>query len=908
MQNFLSKYWKILGLLGLGVLIISMFASLFFHTSPKNQTHKLLGTGSTPAYDPGTYVSGSGNGTEFFTTGAMTTSGGNNLVVCGVHTTSNAGPVSSITATGMTFTKATSTQVGATTGNGEVEVWTATTSAQIVATTFLIQFSNSQAPQSAGGCAAFTGTDQSGPTAAIGNYGFYFADSSNIQATTTTSRANSLVIGVYGQARNISFTAGTGNTVAGQVASAGGFSSQATQYANANTANSGTVVASKMTLASAQSVGGFAIELKGPYVPPTVMAKITIPPVGPTIMVGGTMTASSASSTGNIVRQEWNWNEGNGADVLTQPLTHGQMSTHRFMNAGTTTLSLTVWDDQGNYNSTTTMYRFTSASNYANGTFATSSQIVARAVPGNALTYYIDSTGGGSDAADGLSPATAWATLRKATSTLYASPPPGGSSILFKAGGTYDTQGEWDLHQRSAATGFADWGWMMSPPYYITLGSYGTGAKPIIKSVTGTPNAGDWGVLMTAIDGSDTINGKGIIIDGLDIQAAGASGGALWIKSYLLSDGAGGFFSEIPGLNVTIRNSKLSGGVYFDWGGTVAFENNILDGTGLGNVVTFGTNAYPYFATVASSTIRNAGNHCIYFSGGSRSSLLMNNDIYNCGQSVDRDGMTFHGGVSTDINAYFNDIHDSQYCAGFDANTIGTTPYESLRQVVFNGNKCRGLTSHYLQIRSVKDLTISNNQFYNSTAPNDPILWFMADAGNQATQNVKVYNNTFFSNSAGIMKIDATSTANSFGTLDVNFYNNLVSTTPTLADAVINDARAYNNLATSTYLNLNNNNYYGTKSGNAFTANGMNFTLTQWLTNNENASITTNPNILNLATFDLRPATSSPMINAGASKLIPYDFLNVARSTTTPTIGAFEWINYPAPTPSNSSDTNIGCN
>ncbi len=82
-------------------------------------------------------------------------------------------------------------------------------------------------------------------------------------------------------------------------------------------------------------------------------------------------------------------------------------------------------------------------------------------------TYYIDPTG--SDSNDGLTTGTAWATPRKVTTSTFLA----GDAILLKAGSTFTT----NLVVPSSGS-------IGSP---ITIGSYGTGALPIIN-LNGTAN------------------------------------------------------------------------------------------------------------------------------------------------------------------------------------------------------------------------------------------------------------------------------------------------------------------------------------------------------------------------------------------------------------------------------------
>ena len=74
-------------------------------------------------------------------------------------------------------------------------------------------------------------------------------------------------------------------------------------------------------------------------------------------------------------------------------------------------------------------------------------------------SYYVSTNG--NDAANGLTPATAWATLSKINSAVYAA----GDSILFERGG------EW-------------YGSITVPRAGLYYGAYGSGAKPIISGLT----------------------------------------------------------------------------------------------------------------------------------------------------------------------------------------------------------------------------------------------------------------------------------------------------------------------------------------------------------------------------------------------------------------------------------------
>ena len=79
-------------------------------------------------------------------------------------------------------------------------------------------------------------------------------------------------------------------------------------------------------------------------------------------------------------------------------------------------------------------------------------------------TYYVSNTG--SDAADGLTPATAWQTIAKVNSSTFTP----GTTIRFKCNDTWREQ----LTVPSSG----------NDPHYITFTSYGEGAKPKILGST----------------------------------------------------------------------------------------------------------------------------------------------------------------------------------------------------------------------------------------------------------------------------------------------------------------------------------------------------------------------------------------------------------------------------------------
>ncbi|MET0263901.1 MAG: hypothetical protein ABW223_13440, partial [Rariglobus sp.] len=93
------------------------------------------------------------------------------------------------------------------------------------------------------------------------------------------------------------------------------------------------------------------------------------------------------------------------------------------------------------------------------------------AVSAFAATYHVKP--GGSDLADGLSDANAWATIAKVNATALVA----GDQVLFKAGGVYR-----DATLVPSGSG--------TSANRIVYGAYGTGSKPILTTAIVLPSAG----------------------------------------------------------------------------------------------------------------------------------------------------------------------------------------------------------------------------------------------------------------------------------------------------------------------------------------------------------------------------------------------------------------------------------
>jgi hypothetical protein len=95
----------------------------------------------------------------------------------------------------------------------------------------------------------------------------------------------------------------------------------------------------------------------------------------------------------------------------------------------------------------------------------------------SATNYYVKN--GGSDGANGLSDATAWASVDAVNWNVGFSP---GDSILFKCGDVWRiTNPDWYIHVKSG-----------SAAGHVVYGAYGTGAKPLILGSKEENSTGDW--------------------------------------------------------------------------------------------------------------------------------------------------------------------------------------------------------------------------------------------------------------------------------------------------------------------------------------------------------------------------------------------------------------------------------
>ena len=533
-----------------------------------------------------------------------------------------------------------------------------------------------------------------------------------------------------------------------------------------------------------------------------------------------TVLFNAKNSSGNIVRYEWNFNDSNSDYPSTD---EGRMVGHRFDNPGSYNVQLTVYEENG-------------SSAQAQITITALSQ------PAGAKTYYISTSG--NSANDGLSESLPWdfATLQNQAATL-----PDGSKVLFKRGDNFDTSAAWQFYD------------LLRPhPNYLTLGAYGSGAKP------------KFGTISTGAKYED----KGIIIENLQVTS-------LKIRpQYYQQSLPVGF--HYPGHQVTVRNLTVGNGDIFIWQSEgVSIENTTIDrdcdtgtcpdGEGIGVSSDSPGTGYLYVNKIDISGVKN---HCIYLAGWSHDVLVENSNLHHCGiYGINRDGFTVHGKVDNLIIRN-NEIHDNYFASGLDSAYDKGTPPEYIRNVIFENNKIYNQESYVFQLRSLQNSIFRNNLIYNNPGIVFGIYGPKIDDGqlDEPTTNIEIYNNTIYSNTNGVVLY--------LGRYETPNHNEMISNIYFKNNIVVSSS---GRVLTSYLPDLNrvfmsNNIYSGALVKPAIDPNSFNL----------------DPLLVNPAGNDFTLQDSSPVINAGAILKVKYDYASNLRDTA-PDIGAYENLSVPPP-------------
>lgn len=207
---------------------------------------------------------GNVNGANSIVLSAFSTLSVNRLVLVYSDESQDTATVSSVTATGLTFSKVASVNKG--TSQGNVEVWGAWAAAKQTGVVVTVNYAGGVFPQAAARTVCYYNTDQTGTVAAaIGATGSNGANViSSITQSITTTRANSLVVAAIGADSATGITAGSNQFNDGSTASAGSFSEISTQRQSAITASASTSVTMNATFGATIAAGIIALEILAP--------------------------------------------------------------------------------------------------------------------------------------------------------------------------------------------------------------------------------------------------------------------------------------------------------------------------------------------------------------------------------------------------------------------------------------------------------------------------------------------------------------------------------------------------------------------------------------------------------------------------------------------------------------------
>lgn len=420
-----------------------------------------------------------------------------------------------------------------------------------------------------------------------------------------------------------------------------------------------------------------------------------------------------------------------------------------------------------------------------------------------ANAYYVDATGG-LDTNTGLSPAQAWQTLAKVNGSTFTP----GATILLKRGET--------------------WGERLIPPSsgsaagYITFGSYGTGAAPVIDGT---------GISITD-GGLVEVNNKDYIrITGLNVIDSDDFGIYAVNSSYI----------EVT--SCTTRNTHASGiGVWTSDHITIT-SNTVVNA----RCVTLANGGHEESISLAGVTYFEVGNNDVSMDGVAG---YLGNEGIDC-----KDGCQ-HGSVHHNYIHGFTLEGGSIYVDGWDSATGDIDIY---------CNKCwgnpNGIAINSEQGGAVSDINIFNNLVYN---PYDTGIGIMTAGSDGPKSNVNIYHNTVYKNQyngGAAIYIKSTNVE------DIAIYNNITHFAGSNAQimahpSVMAEITCYNNLS------------YGSTSVQAGYIE-LSTNPAGYATVHDNA--TGNPVFVSTVTPDLHLQATSPAINTGYASGLATDYAGGAR-------------------------------
>lgn len=265
---------------------------------------------------------------------------------------------------------------------------------------------------------------------------------------------------------------------------------------------------------------------------------------------------------------------------------------------------------------------------------------------------------------------------------------PAGSCVLYKRGDTFTLTGL-TLENPSAR---------VDAP--LTLGAWGTGARPTLRQASGNAFniGGGW---------NNTSNDGGYVIRGLKLDGLGTATWGVWfvnnVRDVVIED------SEITGFAIGINSND---GAPYGVRGITLRNNSITRNRSMGMLGHYSDMLVEGNLFEANNFGGSTFDHGIYLGGGHNIRILNNRFIRN----------SVLNGVCTGGNVTFHGVHDGLLIEGNRVEqdaaasqcwlmsvTQGYSTAESFRNTVIRGNKLIGGGNTVMAVQSAPGVVVENN-------------------------------------------------------------------------------------------------------------------------------------------------------------------------------------------------------